>query len=175
MRRSTPTPRSIAALGGARIHDVPPAAPDFPYVTLGEAQVSDWSTATERGEEHRLSLAAWSRQGGHAEAHAIAHLIQQALHDAPLELPGHALVESALQRGADQARAGRADLPRAAALPRRDGIELKISEAAKKRRQRIPATPESHAESDSEHEAGWADFFNPPVKAVSRLSIPMRT
>jgi hypothetical protein len=82
----------IAALGGARIHDVPPASPDFPYVTLGEAQVSDWSTATERGEEHRLSLAAWSRQGGHAEAHAIAHLIQQALHDAPLELAGHALV-----------------------------------------------------------------------------------
>lgn len=80
------------ALGGARVHDVPPAAPEFPYVTLGEAQVSDWSTATESGQEHRLTLAAWSRQGGHGEAHAIAHLVQQVLHDAPLALEGHRLV-----------------------------------------------------------------------------------
>ncbi|MCK0209019.1 DUF3168 domain-containing protein [Starkeya koreensis] len=82
----------LAALGGARVHDVPPAAPEFPYVTLGEAQVSDWSTATESGLEHRITLAAWSRQGGHGEAHAIAHLVQQVLHDAPLALEGHRLV-----------------------------------------------------------------------------------
>ncbi|MGA0561207.1 DUF3168 domain-containing protein [Ancylobacter sp. VNQ12] len=82
----------LAALGGARIHDVPPAAPDFPYVTLGEAQLSDWSTATEAGHEHRLTLSVWSRQGGHSEAHAIADLVQQALHDAPLALAGHRLV-----------------------------------------------------------------------------------
>lgn len=25
------------ALGGPRVYDVPPASPDFPYVTLGEA------------------------------------------------------------------------------------------------------------------------------------------
>ncbi len=81
-----------AALGGGRVHDVPPGAPDFPYVTLGEAQVTDWSTATESGEEHRMTLAVWSRQGGHGEAHALAHLVQQALHDAPLDLPGHRLV-----------------------------------------------------------------------------------
>jgi len=82
----------LAALGGARIHDVPPPTPEFPYVTLGEAQVSDWSTATEEGREHRLTLNVWSRQGGHGEAHAIAHLVQQALHDAPLELAGHSLI-----------------------------------------------------------------------------------
>lgn len=82
----------LAALGGARIHDVPPAAPEFPYVTLGEAQLIDWSTATEAGHEHRLTLNVWSRQGGHGQAHAIAHLVQQALHDAPLTLAGHRLV-----------------------------------------------------------------------------------
>lgn len=85
-------PALIAVLGGARIHDMPPASPDFPYVTLGEAQISDWSTATESGEEHRLTLHAWSRQGGHSEAHAVAGALQQALHDAPLILPGHRLV-----------------------------------------------------------------------------------
>ncbi|TCK31297.1 uncharacterized protein DUF3168 [Ancylobacter aquaticus] len=81
-----------AALGAGRIHDVPPASPEFPYVTLGEAQVLDWSTATETGAEHRLALACWSRQGGHGEAHALAHLVQQALHDVPLALDGHRLV-----------------------------------------------------------------------------------
>lgn len=80
------------ALGGPRVYDVPPAAPEFPYVTLGEAQVLDWSTATESGAEHRLTLACWSRQGGHGEAHALAHLVQQALHDVPLALEGHWLV-----------------------------------------------------------------------------------
>ncbi|WP_371345276.1 DUF3168 domain-containing protein [Ancylobacter sp. IITR112] len=81
-----------AALGAGRIHDVPPASPAFPYVTLGEAQVTDWSTGTEAGAEHRLTLACWSREGGHGEAHALAHLVQQALHDAPLALDGHRLV-----------------------------------------------------------------------------------
>ncbi|MCB4768919.1 DUF3168 domain-containing protein [Ancylobacter sp. Lp-2] len=82
----------IAALGGARIHDVPPASPDFPYVTLGEAQVLDWSTATERGEEHRLTLHVWSRQGGHGEALNLAALVQEALHDAALPLTEGRLV-----------------------------------------------------------------------------------
>ncbi|MBS7542005.1 DUF3168 domain-containing protein [Ancylobacter oerskovii] len=82
----------LAALGGARIYDVPPAAPVFPYVTLGDAQVLDWSTATERGEEHRLTLHVWSRQGGHGEAHRIAALVQEALHDAALPLAEGRLV-----------------------------------------------------------------------------------
>ncbi|QIB35095.1 DUF3168 domain-containing protein [Ancylobacter pratisalsi] len=83
---------AATALRGERVYDVPPASPEFPYVTLGEAQVLDWSTATEAGEEHRLTLHVWSRQGGHGEAHAMAHLVQQALHDAPLTLAGARLV-----------------------------------------------------------------------------------
>lgn len=82
----------LAELGGARVYDVPPAAPDFPYVTIGEAQVTDWSTATEAGEEHRLTLNAWSRQGGHDEAHRIAGAVQEALHDAALALASARLV-----------------------------------------------------------------------------------
>lgn len=82
----------IVELGGARIYDVPPASPEFPYVTIGEAQVTDWSTATEAGEEHRLTLNAWSRQGGHDEAHRIAGAVQEALHDAALTLAGARLV-----------------------------------------------------------------------------------
>jgi hypothetical protein len=61
-------------------------------VTLGEARVSDFSTASDAGEEHRLTLHAWSRQGGHKEAHIIAGALLQALDDAPLAPAGHHLV-----------------------------------------------------------------------------------
>ena len=81
-----------AVLGGARVYDEPPRAAVFPYVTLGEARITDWSTGTESGEEHVLTLHAWSRQGGHKEAHLVAGALLQALHDVPLTLTGHNLV-----------------------------------------------------------------------------------
>jgi hypothetical protein len=79
-------------LGGPKVYDDVPPAAAFPYVTLGEARVADWSTGSEAGEEHQLTLNAWSRQGGHREAHAIAGALLQALDDAPLPLADHRLV-----------------------------------------------------------------------------------
>lgn len=79
-------------LGDPKIYDEPPRAATFPYVTLGEARVSDFSTGTEEGEEHQLTLHAWSRQGGHREAHMIAGALLHALDDAPLSPDGHRLV-----------------------------------------------------------------------------------
>jgi hypothetical protein len=82
----------ITLLGGPRIYDEPPKSVTFPYVTLGETRVLDWSTGTEPGQEHQLTLHAWSRQGGHKEAHVVAGALMQALDDAPLTLSGHRLV-----------------------------------------------------------------------------------
>lgn len=79
-------------LGGAKIYDEPPAHAAFPYVTLGEARVSDFSAGDETLQEHQLTLHAWSRQGGHKEAHLIAGALLQALDDAPLAPDGHQLV-----------------------------------------------------------------------------------
>jgi uncharacterized protein DUF3168 len=81
-----------ALLGGPRVYDEPPKSVAFPYVTLGEARVADWSTGTEPGAEHHLTLHAWSRQGGHKEAHLVAGALLQALDDAPLTLADHRLV-----------------------------------------------------------------------------------
>jgi hypothetical protein len=81
-----------ALLGGPKIYDEPPRAAVFPYVTLGEARIADWSTGSDAGAEHHLTLHAWSRQGGHREAHMIAGALLQALDDAPLALAGHRLV-----------------------------------------------------------------------------------
>jgi hypothetical protein len=82
----------VALLGGARIYDEPPQSPAFPYVTLGEARIEDASGDDGPTEEHRLTLHAWSRQGGHREAHLIAGALLQALDDAPLSPSGHHLV-----------------------------------------------------------------------------------
>ncbi|HEY7229418.1 MAG TPA: DUF3168 domain-containing protein [Pseudolabrys sp.] len=82
----------ISVLGGPKIYDEPPRDAAFPYVTLGEARVSDFSAGSEPGLEHQLTLHAWSRQGGHREAHVIAGALLQALDDAPLAPADHHLV-----------------------------------------------------------------------------------
>jgi hypothetical protein len=84
--------RVTSVLGGPKIYDEPPRAAAFPYVTLGEARIADFSAGAERSEEHQLTLHAWSRQGGHREAHVITGALMQALDDAPLVLADHHLV-----------------------------------------------------------------------------------
>lgn len=82
----------VGLLGGPKVYDEPPRGAAFPYVTLGEARTADFSAGDAPGEEHQLMLHAWSRQGGHSEAHRIAGALLAALDDAPLGLAGHALV-----------------------------------------------------------------------------------
>ena len=81
-----------AALGGHRVYDPPPREAELPYVTLGEVRITDASGDDAPLLEHQLTLHAWSRQGGHKEAHAIAAALLQALDDAPLAPAGHRLV-----------------------------------------------------------------------------------
>ena len=88
----TNDPALIAALGGTKIYDEPPREAAFPYVTFGEMRVADFSSGSEPGLEHQLTLHAWSRQGGQREAHVIAGVLLQALDDAPLALSGHRLI-----------------------------------------------------------------------------------
>jgi len=82
----------VNVLGGPKIYDEPPRGVAFPYVTLGESRIADFSTGSETGEEHQLTLHAWSREGGHKQAHLIAGALLSALDDAPLELADNHLV-----------------------------------------------------------------------------------
>ncbi|KIZ32703.1 MULTISPECIES: DUF3168 domain-containing protein [Rhodopseudomonas] len=82
----------IAALGGARVYDEPPRDAAFPYVTLGEARIIDASADDGPTQEHQLTLHAWSRQGGHRQAHVITGALLSALDDAALTPNGHRLV-----------------------------------------------------------------------------------
>jgi len=82
----------IGALIGDRIFDGPPRSLAFPYVTIGDARATDWSTGTEGGTEHRLQLHAWSRERGKAECWAMIDAIRAALDEDALSLDGHVLV-----------------------------------------------------------------------------------
>ena len=82
-----------AALGGPHVHDAPPRDAAFPYVTLGDARLTDISGDDAPAQEHLLTLHVWSRQGGHRQAHVITGALLQALDDAPLAPAGHRLVQ----------------------------------------------------------------------------------
>lgn len=80
-----------AMLGGARMYDDARGAA-FPFITLGQSVVRDWSTGTEDGAEHDLTLHVWSRAGGKKQVHEILEAIRAVLHDQPLMLADHHLI-----------------------------------------------------------------------------------
>ncbi|MFM1815271.1 MAG: hypothetical protein RLZ98_1966 [Pseudomonadota bacterium] len=79
-------------LGGQHVYDDVPRGLQLPYVTFGRSTVSDWSTASDDGEEHVITLHVWSEGGGRKQALAIMDAMRNALHEAPLTLSGHRLV-----------------------------------------------------------------------------------
>ena len=79
-------------LGGIRVYDDAPQAAPYPFITLGQSVVRDWSTGTEDGAEHDLTLHVWSRSGGKKQVHQIIEAITAVLHDQPLTLADHHLV-----------------------------------------------------------------------------------
>jgi hypothetical protein len=86
-----------ALLGGPKIFDNVPERASFPYLTLGRTAVVDWSTGTEDGAEHILTLHVWARGGGKAETYRIMNQVTDTLNDAHLPVEGHKLVNLRLQ------------------------------------------------------------------------------
>ena len=76
-----------------RLFDFVPRESVFPYVVIGDGIQSDWSTATEDGTEHQLTINAWSRSTGHKEAKAIAEIIRVTLNNAALSVSGATLID----------------------------------------------------------------------------------
>lgn len=79
-------------LGGVRVYDDAPQAAPYPFITLGQSVIRDWSTGSEDGAEHNLTLHVWSRSGGKKQVHEILEAIRAVLHDQPLVLADHHLV-----------------------------------------------------------------------------------
>lgn len=83
----------VAALAGARIYDDVPGDAAMPYVVIGEDQESDWSTATETGSQHMLSIHVWSRAAGHKEAKLLCDAVRAVLDGAALAVSGTTLID----------------------------------------------------------------------------------
>ncbi len=96
----------LALLGGPRVYDDVPRGAPFPYVTFAQSTERDWSTGSEEGGEHIVTLHVWSRAAGSKEAQEIIGAVRAALHDQALALTGHRLVNlrrefSEVRRDAD--------------------------------------------------------------------------
>lgn len=82
---------ALAALVGTRIYDatVPlseEAEPEGLYLTIGDERVEDWSTSTDRGAAHMLTIAVHAPRRGFAEAKQAAGAVSDALLGGTLSL-----------------------------------------------------------------------------------------
>lgn len=82
----------VTALKGAKIYDAPPPGAARPYVTVGQSTERDWSTGSEEGSEHIVTLFVWSNARGRGEAHDLVEHLRRVLHDASPVLEGWHLV-----------------------------------------------------------------------------------
>lgn len=82
----------LSALGGPHLYDHVPRKTVKPYVTFAQSIVRDWSTATEGGSEHTLTLHVWAAATGAKKAAEVLEALRQGLHDRDLTLDGHHLV-----------------------------------------------------------------------------------
>jgi hypothetical protein len=95
-----------ALLGPGRILDDVPQGTPLPYVVLGPVIAQDWSTGSEEGTEHLVAVHVWSGARGKKQAHELLAAVRLALHDRPLSVAGHRLINlrherSEIRRHAD--------------------------------------------------------------------------
>ncbi|MFV2093451.1 MAG: DUF3168 domain-containing protein [Hyphomicrobiales bacterium] len=82
----------VALLGGARVYDDVPPGADFPYVVIGENLNRDWSTGSDTGDEHGLTIHTWSRAAGRKQSLDLIAAIRAALDTGTLTLSQNRVV-----------------------------------------------------------------------------------
>ncbi len=88
----TGDPELASVMDGVRLYDRAPANATFPYLSFGRTSVYDWSTDTEGGSEHLVTLHAWSKERGQSQCHAMLQAIRRCLDESSLTLQSHVLV-----------------------------------------------------------------------------------
>jgi Protein of unknown function (DUF3168) len=73
-----------ALLGGVRIYDRPPEPAGFPFITLGQSALRDWSASSEDGTDQRVTVHVWSPFGGKKHMQDIIKAVRTSLSDWPL-------------------------------------------------------------------------------------------
>lgn len=83
----------VAGIYDAAPHQVSEAG-DGLYVTLGDEEVADWATASDRGAVHTLAISVHAPRRGFAEAKEVAGLISDLLGASDLVLSRGRLVQA---------------------------------------------------------------------------------
>jgi len=90
---------ALASVDGVTgVFDVPPVDAAGPYLTVGPDLVSDWSTKTETGHEHRVQVRVWDEGPGVARLKPLMGAVEAALAGLSGARDGHVLVSSRLVR-----------------------------------------------------------------------------
>jgi len=79
-------------LNGQSVYDHVPQRAAYPFVSIGNAVDRDWSTSTESGSEHALTLHIWSKAQGKMQCFEIMNAVRRVLHDGSLSVEDHELV-----------------------------------------------------------------------------------
>ena len=116
----------LALLGAPRVYDDVPQGADLPYLTFGQSTARDWSTGSDDGNEHILTLHVWSQANGKRQAHEIMGAVRTALHDQPLTLSRPPPRQPAPRVLRSPPRPRRRHHPRHRPLPRRDGAGVGV-------------------------------------------------
>ena len=94
--------RVAAALAGlpgvTGVFDGPPPDAVPPYVVIGSDLVTDWSTKTETGHEHRLAINVWDAGPGTAAAKTVMAAVTVRLAALAGVQDGHRIVSALLLR-----------------------------------------------------------------------------
>lgn len=77
------------ALAGCAVHDSVPADAVPPYLTLGSDVVTDWSSKSAVGHEHRVQLTLWDQGPGSAGAKTLLAAIEAAVRPLGGTTDGH--------------------------------------------------------------------------------------
>ena len=80
------------------IYDGPPADAVAPYLVIGADIVTDWSTKTETGHEHRIGVTAWDAGPGTGRAKTIMGAVETALAGLAGLRDGHLIISTRLLR-----------------------------------------------------------------------------
>ena len=79
-------------LGGGHVHEEMPRGASSTYVTFGDIETRDWSTAGGKAHEHFATLSVRTNSRSRKLAQDILSEIEAVLDNAALSLSGHRLV-----------------------------------------------------------------------------------
>jgi len=98
---------ALAAVEGVTgVFDAPPVDAVAPYLTIGPDLMTDWSTKTETGHEHRVQVRVWDDASGGARLKPMMAAVEAVLAGLEGARDGHVLVSSRLVRALVRSEVG---------------------------------------------------------------------